>query len=362
MNSGMIQIKYQARLNNFQLAVDICIPSSGITVIFGESGSGKSSLLNLIAGFDNAIRIEAAQLSLNNTVYDHHENKIRLKPWKRNIAYVFQDNRLFPHMTVEQNILFGFSRRNHESSALNKNDLIKKFKITDLLQQYPSQLSGGQKQRVSMVRALLSSPDLLIMDEPLAALDYASRQELLPYIESIHNELTIPVIYVSHDIKEVLRLADYIVLMNKGGVVAQGELSELCVSQPLLTQAEGSSFILQGDVDVAYTDEKLLSVNCENETILITGEGFKAGDALRILIHAKDVSLCITPPTDSSILNCVSVVIDSIVDNAHGKFQVYAKLGEQIVVAMISQRSCKALNLKAGKQVYAQFKATAMLK
>ena len=362
MNNGMIQIKYQARLNNFQLAVDVSIPSRGITVIFGESGSGKSSLLNLIAGFNNEIIIEAAQFSLNETAYDDHKNNVRVKPWKRNIAYVFQDNRLFPHMTVEQNILFGFSRRNRKSSSLNKNELINTFKITELLKHYPAQLSGGQKQRVSMVRALLSSPDLLIMDEPLAALDYTSRQELLPYIETIHNELTIPVLYVSHDIKEVLRLADYIVLMDRGSVVAQGELSELCISQPLLTQAEGSSFILQGNVDVVYRDEKLLSVKCEHKTILITGDGFKTGDELRVLIHAKDVSLCITPPADSSILNCVPVVIDSIVENAHGKFQVYAKLGEQIVVAMISQRSCNALDIKAGKQVYAQFKATAMIK
>lgn len=275
MNNEMIQIKYQARLNDFQLAVNIGIPASGITVIFGESGSGKSSLLNLVAGFDNATEIETAQFALNNTVYDDHKNKIRLKPWQRNIAYVFQDNRLFPHMTVEQNILFGFSRRHRKSSALNKNELINTFKIAELLNHYPAQLSGGQKQRVSMVRALLSSPDLLIMDEPLAALDYTSRQELLPYIEAIHNELTIPVLYVSHDIKEVLRLADYIVLMNKGSVVAQGELSELCISQPLLTQAEGSSFILQGNVDAVYTDEKLLGVKCEHETILITGDSFK---------------------------------------------------------------------------------------
>jgi len=209
---------------------------------------------------------------------------------------------------------------------------------------------------------LLSNPELLIMDEPLAALDYQSREELLPYIECIHKELTIPIIYVSHDIKEVLRLADYIVVMNQGKVIDKGELAELCISQPLLTQAEGASFILQGVVEKIFSDEMLLQINCENTSLYITAKNVALNDTLRILIHAKDVSLCLSPAEDSSILNCIPVVVDSIKDKLNGKYEVSVKLGKQLIVAMISYRSAKALELEKGKSVFAQFKATAMIK
>jgi len=354
-----IKIAYKTKLNNFQLDVAFEIPDQGISVLFGPSGSGKSSVLNHVSGLDDRSDVEYAKLELNNVVYDDSENNIKLNPWLRKIAYVFQDNRLFSNMTVLQNIYFGYKRR---QSTLDVNKVIEKFKIKNLLQHYPEQLSGGQKQRVSMVRALLSNPQLLIMDEPLAALDYQSREELLPYIECIHKELTIPVIYVSHDIKEVLRLADYIVVMNQGKVIDKGELANLCVSQPLLTQAEGASFILQGEVEKVFVDEKLLQIKCENQSLFITGQGVKAGDALRILIHAKDVSLCLTPAEHSSILNCIAVIVHSINDKSDGKYEITAKLGEQLIVAMISYRSVKALGLEQGKAVFAQFKATAMIK
>jgi len=370
----MLQIFYQANFNQFKLQVDCSIPSQGISVLFGESGSGKSSLLNLIAGLDGSdsgeqhkLHVEKARFSLNNTVYDDTTQEINLKPWQRKIAYVFQDNRLFPHMTVLQNIQFGYNRRN---STLDQQALIKQFKINDLLQHYPQQLSGGQKQRVSMVRALLSNPDLLIMDEPLAALDYNSRQQLLPYIESIHQQLTIPVLYVSHDIKEVLRLADYIVLMQNGKNIAQGELAELCVSQPLLTRAEGPSFILQGDVSALLVDEGLLQMQCEGHELLIAAppaksddkQPVKIGDSLRVLLYAKDVSLCLSPADNSSILNVVPVRIEEIKQQASGKQLLLCALGQQRLLATISQRSCNTLQLEVGKQLYAQFKATAMIK
>jgi len=213
-----------------------------------------------------------------------------------------------------------------------------------------------------MLRALLSNPVLLIMDEPLGALDSQSREELLSYIECIHKELTIPLIYVSHDIKELLRLADYIVVMNKGKNIDKGELADLCISHPLLTQAEGASFILQGKVEEIFSEEQLLKINCENQSLYITGKDVALADALRILIHAKDVSLCLSPAEDSSILNCIPVVVDNIKDKSNGKYEVTAKLGDQLIVAMISYRSAKVLELEKGKSIFAQFKATAMIK
>lgn len=356
----MIRINYRKQLNNFLLDVDFSMPDKGITVLFGPSGSGKSSVLNLIAGLDDETNHNSnvSNFILNNTVIDDTNKRIKLKPWVRNIAYVFQDHRLFPHLTVEENILFGYKRRN---CTLKPRDLIEAFRLQPLLSHIPTELSGGQKQRVAMVRALLSQPQLLILDEPLAALDFQSRQELLPYIEQIHKELAIPVIYVSHDIKEVLRLADYIVVMDKGTIIDQGDIADLCISQPLLTQQEGASFILEGRVSETIEEDKLVKIDC-GEDILITAENMQLEQNVRILIHARDVSLCLSPPKDSSILNCIGVCIEELQTDKNGKLRVLAKLSGQTIVAVISHRSAKILNVVKGQKMYAQFKATALIK
>lgn len=355
----MIKIAYKKQLKDFRLDIEFEMPEQGITVLFGPSGSGKTSLLNMLAGLETSGNVEQANFELNEQAYDDTGKRVCRKSWQRNIAYVFQDNRLFPHMTVLQNILFGHQRRH---SSMDIDDIVSRFKIKRLLDHYPEQLSGGQKQRVALVRALASNPDMLILDEPMAALDYTSRQELLPYIESIHKELTVPVIYVSHDIKEVLRLADYIVLMDKGRVIAQGDIAELCLSQPLLTQQEGASFILQGVVHKIVGEDKLVQVQCEGQDLLITGQHMQLGKSVRILIHARDVSLCLSPPENSSILNCVPVVIKALREDHNGKLQVIAKMSSQTIVAMISHRSAKQLDVSEGREMYAQFKATAMIK
>ncbi len=363
----MIKIRYKKQLNKFSLDVDFSIPPTGITVLFGPSGSGKTSVLNLIAGIDQQQHKNADQcqssLIINDRVIDDSQNKINLKPWFRHIAYVFQDYRLFPHLSVEDNILFGYNRCN---SDLVPADLIATFKIENLLQHFPEQLSGGQKQRVVMVRALLSQPELLILDEPLSALDYQSRQVLLPYIEYIHKALNIPIIYVSHDIQEVLRLADYIVVMDKGKIIDKGDIADLCIRQPLLTQQEGASFILEGKVTEVYEEENLLQVDC-GENILIAAENKVEQQTLRILIHARDVSLCLSPPKDSSILNCIPVCIEKVQSDKSGKLRVIATLGgdsakQQMLMAMISHRSVKLLKIEQGKKMFAQFKATALIK
>jgi len=334
------------------------MPNTGITVLFGPSGSGKTSILNLMAGVANNELLQHASFKLNNKTLDDSINKIHLKPWLRKLAYVFQDHRLFLHLSVKENILFGYKRN---LSNLNPGDLIKIFNIDDLLDRSPSQISGGQKQRVAMVRALLSEPELLILDEPLAALDYQSKQQLLPYIEQLKQQLKIPIIYVSHDIKEVLRLADYVVVIDKGKVIDEGDIADLCLSQPLLTQQEGASFILKGEVNKIIEEDKLVEINC-GKNILITAENMQLKQHVKVLIHARDVSLCLTPPKDSSILNCIAVSIETLQRDNNDKLRVFAKLGEQTIVVLISHRSAKLLKVEKGKKMYAQFKATAIIK
>jgi len=355
-----MKVAYKKKLNDFDLDVEFEIPDIGISVLFGPSGAGKSSILNLITGLDdNNRKTQSSYFELNNQVYDDSSKKINIKPWQRKISYVFQDSRLFPNMNVLENIKFGYKRR---KSNLNIDEVVDKFKIRSLLNQFPQMLSGGEKHRVAMVRSLLSNPDLLILDEPLAALDYQSRQELLPYIECIHKELTIPIIYVSHDIKEVLRLADYIVIIDKGKVVDKGNIADLCIEQPLMTQAEGASFILQGKVSGVFKNESLVQINIGKEKILLTDKNLILNQNIRVLIHAREVSLCLNPPESSSILNCVPVIIEDIQNDINGKLRVVASLSGQTLVAMISQRSSNQLNLKKGSKVFAQFKATGMIK
>ncbi len=357
-------VRYKKQLENFLLDVRFDMPDQGVTVLFGPSGSGKSSLLNLIAGIGgSASKTTSSQFKLKQTTYDDSKNNIKLKPWQRRVGYVFQDHLLFPHMTVRENILFGYKRC---KSRKKIDQLVETFGIADLLEQYPQYISGGQKQRVAFVRALLSEPDLLILDEPLAALDYKSRQEIIPYIECIPEQLSIPVIYVSHDIKEVLRLAEYIVIIDLGKIVATGDISELCINQPLLTQQQGASFILHGNVEKIIESDQLVKVNCDKTAIYFSdtssGRNLNPGQNVKILIHAKDVSLCLKPPADSSILNCISITIEKIEKNSSGKLLVFSSIGSQTIVATISHRSARLLNVETGKKMYAQFKATAMIK
>jgi len=354
-----MKVVYKKKLENFSLDVNFEIPETGITVLFGPSGSGKSSLLNFIAGLDENNLVEEAYCKFKGKILNDSGKAIKIKPWHRNIGYVFQDHRLFPNMTVRKNIEYGYKRR---KGNLDTDLVIEKFKIKSLLNQYPEQLSGGEKQRVAMVRALMSRPDLLILDEPLAALDYQSRQELLPYIECIHQELTIPLIYVSHDIKEVLRLADYIIVIDQGNVLDKGDIEELCIKQPLMTQSEGASFILKGTVTQVFDDEGLVEINTGNQKLLVTDSDLKLQQPVRVLIYAREVSLCLSPPENSSILNCVPVEIESIENEVNGKLRVEAIMDKQRIVAMISKRSVSELELKKGCKAFAQFKATAMIK
>ncbi|MDH5766490.1 MAG: TOBE domain-containing protein, partial [Gammaproteobacteria bacterium] len=197
---------------------------------------------------------------------------------------------------------------------------------------------------------------------PMSALDQAAKQELLPYLEYIHKKLTIPVIYVSHDLREVLQLGDYILVMNEGRIIDHGDLVDLCASQPLLTQTEGASFILKGTVTELDNQHCISSVHCEDFDILLSGKLLELKQQVRILVHASDVSLSLDPANDSSILNILPVEISHIHTAINGKHLVECRLSSQRILAMISIRSIANLDLKPGKKVYAQFKATAMVR
>ncbi len=355
----MIKAHYRKSFANFKLDAEFEMPDNGITILFGASGSGKSTLLNCIAGLEKA---DTAYLKINETYYDNNASNIRLSCQQRQFGYVFQDNRLFPHMTVLDNLRYGYKRVEPHKQAVDFNKLIEKFSLTDLLKQYPHQLSGGQKQRVALARSILSNPHLLILDEPMSALDYAAKQELFPYLECIHKELTIPIIYVSHDLKEVLQLGDYILIMDNGKIIDHGDIVDLCVSQPLLTQNEGASFILQGNV--INIDEKhcITTVDCKEHKLLLSGMPLEMKQKVRILAHAKDVSLSLTHVSDSSILNILKAKVSKIHNPDNGKQLIELNIGETKILSMLSIRSVNHLQLKPGVNIFAQFKATAIVR
>ncbi|MCW8957011.1 MAG: molybdenum ABC transporter ATP-binding protein [Gammaproteobacteria bacterium] len=354
-----ITAHYKKTLGQFNFDAEFSIPSHGITILFGPSGSGKTTLLNCIAGFQQA---DLAYLSLNDTIFDNSQQNIRLSTQQRRIGYVFQDTRLFPHLTVAQNLDYGYHRNSQHTAITNHDELISTFSLQSLLQHYPHQLSGGQKQRVALARALLANPQLLILDEPMSALDRSAKQELMPYLESIHNQFTLPVIYVSHDLREVLRLGDYILLMEDGRIIDHGNLMDLCVKQPLLTQDEGASFILSGLVEQVDEKQSISSVNCNGHRVYISGRLLTPQQQVRILVHAQDVSLTLSHASDSSILNILPATVQTIHPAANGKHLVECEVNGNSILAMISIRSVNNLGLARGREVFAQFKATAMVR
>ena len=354
-----IEFKYKKSYPNFTLDCQFSIPGSGVTILFGPSGCGKSTLLNCIAGLE---KTQQAYAKIGETILDDKEKNIRIAVHDRRVGYVFQDSRLFPHKTVLENLLYGYQRLKQAEQNLDITQIFKTFSLDDLLGSYPHQLSGGQKQRVALARAILSRPCLLILDEPLSALDYSAKQELLPYIQTIHKEFSIPVIYVSHDIKEVLQLGDSIVLMKEGKIVDNGDLVDLCVSQPLLTEQEGASFILEGEVSKINEQEKISTVQCKEFELHLSGNILEEDQYVRILVHAKDVSLTLDKAEHSSILNILPVEVIKIHPEKNGKHIIECCLEKTKIISVISIRSLNKLNIKPGIKLFAQFKATALVK
>ena len=223
MDSSNIPFRYELAFDSFQLFVDSSFPAHGVTAIFGHSGCGKSTLLRCIAGLEKP---QQAYLKLNGKSWDDSSNDTRLEPHQRRIGYVFQEASLFPHLSVIKNIEFGVKRSKHSDSADQMSQAIELLDIENLLSRKPERLSGGERQRVAIARALAVCPELLLMDEPLAALDMPRKREILPFLQRVHREMEIPVLYVSHSPAEIKRLADYLIVMEEGRVVAKGNLEE----------------------------------------------------------------------------------------------------------------------------------------
>ncbi|WP_373635676.1 molybdenum ABC transporter ATP-binding protein [Yoonia sp. SS1-5] len=346
----MLDLRITKQLGDFHLDVTFDAPA-GVTAIFGRSGSGKTSVVNAIAGLSLP---DAGRIAIGEQVLFDTKNRINLRPQKRRTGYVFQDARLFPHMSVRQNLAYG---GRHDWDRI-----IATLGLESLLDRRPAGLSGGEKQRVALGRALASDPQILLMDEPLAALDAPRKAEILPYLERLRDEVQIPIIYVSHDVSEVARLATTLVILDAGRVVANGPLGEV-LSQPgtvpLLGVREAGA-VIQTKIAGRLQDDGLTELAFSGGRLMLPGQFGKLGDRVRLRIAAQDVILATTRPAGISALNVLPVTITAMEQGRGPGVAVRLLAGEDPLLARVTRRSAQRMGLSVGQQVFAIIKATAV--
>jgi molybdate transport system ATP-binding protein len=354
-----IEARFKLDYSGFSLDVDLDLPGQGITAVFGQSGSGKTTLLRCIAGLERA----PGMLTVKGQPWQ--DTNYFMPVHQRPLGYVFQEASLFPHLSARRNLEYGMKRVAAAERRVALGQAIDLLGIGHLLNRLPNRLSGGERQRVAIARALLTSPKLLLMDEPLAALDLARKNEILPYLERLHDELEIPVLYVSHAPDEVARLADHIVVMEAGRAVAQGALAETLARIDLpIKLGEDAGVVLDGRIAERDQNWHLARVefNGGDGSVWVRDAGHALGHHVRVRILARDVSIALEPQHDSSILNTLPAEIGEIGDDAHPALAlVKLHVGKSAVVARLTHRSAVGLDLKRGGKVFAQIKAVALI-
>lgn len=358
----MIDARLKLAYSGFDLDVDLHVPGRGVTALFGHSGSGKTTCLRCIAGLERA---EQGFVQINDEVWQDSDNGIFVPPHKRALGYVFQEASLFPHLSVLANLQFGLKRIAKSQRRVDMAQATELLGIGHLLERHPQHLSGGERQRVGIARALLTSPKLLLMDEPLAALDSQRKNEILPYLQRLHDELDIPLLYVSHAQDEVARLADHLVLLSEGKALASGPIGETLARLDLpMAMGDDAGVIIEGQVSAYDPDYQLLSLQlpATEMNIRVTHARMTVGQALRCKVQARDISLTLQHNEFSSILNRlpVTVVSEQAADNsAHVLIRLDA--GGTPLLARITRFSRDQLGVYPGQQLWAQIKAVAVL-
>ena len=348
--------------DDFTLDVDLHLPGRGISALFGHSGSDKTSCLRCLAGLERAA---SAYIEVNGEVWEDSTRRYFQAPHLRPVGYVFQEASLFPHLSVRGNLAFGWRRVAPAERKVSLDQACQLLGIGHLLDRRPATLSGGEAQRVGIARALLSSPRLLLMDEPLAALDGPRKREILPFLERLHDELDIPLIYVSHAQDEVARLADHLVLLSDGKALASGPIGETLARLDLpMALGDDAGVIIEGLVSAYDADYQLLSLQlpATEMNLRVTHAPMAVGQTLRAKVHARDISLSQHNSEASSILNRlpVTVVSEQAADNsAHVLIRLDA--GGTPLLARITRYSRDQLGIHPGQHLWAQIKAVAVL-
>lgn len=350
----MLEIDISQRLGDLQLDVTADVPADGITAIFGVSGAGKTSLINAVVGLT---RPQRGHIILNGRTLFSTAQRVALAPEKRRVGYVFQDGRLFPHYRVNGNLRYGMAG----SMAAQFDDIIALLGIGHLLGRFPNTLSGGEKQRVAIGRALLSAPEILLMDEPLASLDLPRKRELLPYLERLAKEVHIPILYVTHSMEEMLQLAERVLILDNGKVKAYGGLEDVWASRalrPWLPREEQSS-VLQVRVDETHPVYAMSALSLGRERLWVSKVAQPPGSLLRIRIDAADISLVMTPPERSSIRNILPATVRECV-TVGDQTEVRLEIDHHTLWARVSPWARDELGLVPGMALYAQIKSVSI--
>lgn len=358
----MLEARLQTVWPGFKLDVDLRLPGRGVTALYGPSGSGKTTCLRCIAGLERAGQ---GFVQVNGEVWQDSENGVFVPPHKRALGYVFQEASLFAHLSVMANLQFGLKRIAKSQRRVDLAHATELLGIGHLLERHPQHLSGGERQRVGIARALLTSPRLLLMDEPLAALDSQRKNEIVPYLQRLHDELDIPVLYVSHAQDEVARLADHLVLLNEGKALASGPIGETLARLDLpMAMGDDAGVIIEGQVSAYDAQYQLLSLQlpATEMSIRVTHAPMDIGQTLRCKVHARDISLALHDSEASSILNRlpVTVVSEQAADNA-AHVLIRLDAGGTPLLARITRYSRDQLGVRAGQRLWAQIKAVAVL-
>ncbi|RDH85581.1 MAG: molybdenum ABC transporter ATP-binding protein [endosymbiont of Escarpia spicata] len=352
-----IEARFLIKRDDFTLDADFTVPAQGISAIFGASGCGKTTLLRAIAGLEQPAR---GYLKIAGEVWQDGERF--LPPHQRPLGYVFQEASLFPHLSVLGNLKYGYKRLPPEARRVDFDQAVTLLGIAPLLARRPEGLSGGERQRVAIARALLTSPRLLLMDEPLAALDRQSKTEILPFLERLHEELSIPVLYVSHAPDEVARLADQLVLLEQGRVRASGPIGEMLtrVDLPLAHGDEAEAIV---EATVAEHDEAFHLAHLEfpGGRFTVARKDLPLGQPVRLRLLARDVSLSLERHEGTSILNIFPAKVETLADENPAQLMVRLDAGGVPILSRITRKSATILALEPGKPVYVQVKTVALL-
>jgi molybdate transport system ATP-binding protein len=352
----VLEVSVLKQLPGFRLDATLTAPTPGVIALFGRSGSGKSTLTNIISGL---VSPDVGTVSLDGEALTDIRRGISVPAERRQIGYVFQDARLFPHLSVISNLHYGERRNRRAAAIVGFDEVVALLGLAPLLQRKPRQLSGGERQRVSLGRALLSRPRLLLLDEPLASLDVSRREEVLPYLLALRDRLSIPMVYVSHQFEEVLRLATHLVLLEAGQVLAEGPVDEMSL-YPELQSIIGPDLVgavVEGQVTRVSAETGIADLAVGSGVLQVSLRDAPVGARVRLQLLARDVILATQPVQGLSVRNALPSTVIAISDDEFGAALVRVDVGGPIVLARITQNARRTLNLRPGDAVWTLVKA-----
>jgi molybdate transport system ATP-binding protein len=352
----MLRVRVLKQREGFTLDATFEAPTPGVVALFGRSGCGKTTTIEIISGLLDA---DEARVELDGRVLQDTRTGVRVPPERRRIGYVFQDGRLFPHLSVVRNLRYGLKRARGGSQTIGFDQIVTLLGLEALLQKRPYELSGGERQRVSLGRALLSQPAMLLLDEPLAALDAARRDEVLPYLERLRDNLSIPMVYVSHQFDEVLQLATHVVLLDAGRVVAQGALNEVSLVPALrdIVGPDSVGAVLDGMVTRVDASGGLAELRVGSGMLTVSVRGVGVGEQARVQLLARDIILATEAPRGLSVRNELQGVVVAMAEDDDEVVLVTVDVGGANVLSRVTRGAVSSLGLRIGLPVWVLVKA-----